>query len=130
METAYYVTHPAVGRTAVVYAPSTEKARTTFLDWLERNNLMRRADRQILRRNMVAQRLEDPNMPADVVLHYGYQDYSSSMRFPEPELISEEEQMEELEPTEPEPLTEPEPEPVAPKRMMPIQQVMLRGYME
>ncbi len=70
---AYYVTHPMMDKTAVVYAPSTEKARTTFLDWLERNGLMDRRQRQVLRRDMIAKRLEDPNIPVDVELNYGYE---------------------------------------------------------
>lgn len=68
---AYYVTHPYMDRTAVIYAPSTEKARTTFLDWLERNGLISRKSRQTYRRDMVAEKLEDPGVPSDIVLHYG-----------------------------------------------------------
>lgn len=71
---AYFVTHPYMDKTAVVHAPSTEKARTTFLDWLERNGLVNRRWRQSYRRDMVAERLEDPNVPADVELHYGYEE--------------------------------------------------------
>ena len=33
----YYVTHPNVDFSATVKAPSTDKARTTFLDYLERS---------------------------------------------------------------------------------------------
>ena len=76
MENTYYVTHPRIDKTAVVFAPSTEKARTTFLDWLERNNLIRRAQRHLFRRDMIAEGIEDPNVPADVILHYGYKDFS------------------------------------------------------
>jgi hypothetical protein len=78
IEIPYYVMHPSLGVTSVVYAPSTEKARTTFLDWLERKGYMNRSDRQQLRKNMVAKRLEDSNVQSDVVLHYGYQDTSSA----------------------------------------------------
>lgn len=72
---SYYVTHPNLGISAVVDAPATEKARTTFLDWLERTGQITRGDRQRWRRNMVAERLEDPGeVMADVELHYGYEE--------------------------------------------------------
>jgi hypothetical protein len=75
VENTYYVTHPNLGRSAVVHAPSTEKARTTFLDWLERNNHISRAERQRWRRNMVAERLEYPSeVGSDVELWYGYEE--------------------------------------------------------
>lgn len=135
---AYFVTHPYIDRTAVVYAPSTEKARTTFLDWLERNGLISRRSRQAYRRDMVAERLEDPGVPADVVLHYRYGEE------PQPEVIRLGEEMVEVpverreedygayeEPAGPYeepggwgPETEEEPEP----KRMPIQEVMLRGF--
>lgn len=69
---AYYVTHPYIKRIAVVHAPTTEKARTTFLDWLERGGLLPRARRQAYRRDMIAEKLEDPNVPSDVELYYEY----------------------------------------------------------
>ena len=78
---AYFVTHPMMDKTAVVHAPSTEKARTTFLDWLERNGLLQRSRRQAYRRDMVAEKLEDPSVPSDVVLNYGYGEE------PEPEVL-------------------------------------------
>jgi hypothetical protein len=62
-------------KSAVVHAPSTEKARTVFLDWLERNNLIPRADRHRWRRNMVAEKLEDPGeVESDIELWYGYEE--------------------------------------------------------
>ena len=163
METVYYVTHPMMDKSAVVYAPSTEKARTTFLDWLERNGLIRRADRQAFRNDMVAQRLDDPNIPADIELHYGYRDYTTPMRYPtttyeesetpQPQRPTREaidkaafdkamsvwdegkltpppeiprEDWSDIETSE-----EGEDEPMRPhRRGMPIQQVMLRGYVE
>ncbi len=134
---AYYVTHPAIDRTAVVYAPSTEKARTTFLDWLERNGLMQRRHRQALRRDMVAERLEDPGVPADVELHYGYAEMAIPqehrlggpeirevpVEFEEPEVREipirfEEPEVEEI------PIGFEEPE----VRKIPIQEVLLRGF--
>ena len=139
METAYFVMHPTLGVTGVVYAPTTEKARTTFLDWLERNNHIRRADRQAFRKNMGAQRLDDPNVPSDVVLHYGYEEGSSTrFRLPateeesrpvagkSPEVEEETRLLEEeetKEPYEPKELIE-TPRP----KLMPVQEVMLRGF--
>lgn len=86
----YYTTHPNLGISALVEAPTTEKARTTFLDYLERQNLIGRADRQYWRKNMVAERMEDPrDVSADIELHYGYQDggpqLPPSMMTPKPQ---------------------------------------------
>ena len=146
---AYFVTHPLMDKTAVVYAPSTEKARTTFLDWLERNGLMDRRKRQAFRRDMVAARLESPDIPADVELHYGYPEapqvgYRLGGEQPTREDLEQQEveealgktyepsfedytAMEEMghpvSPT-PQPAIEEEPKP----KRMPIQEVMLRGF--
>lgn len=69
----YFVAHPNMEIKAKVEAPSTEKARTTFLDYLERNGTIRRADRQYWRLNMVAEKLELPEDAfADLELFYGY----------------------------------------------------------
>jgi len=58
---------------ATVDAPTTEKARTTFLDYLERGGKIRRRDRQAWRKNMVAERLRDGNeVFSDVRLDYDY----------------------------------------------------------
>jgi len=71
----YWVTHPNLGISAKVDAPATDKARTVFLDWLERNGHIQRSDRQYWRRNMVAERMEYPeDVAADVELHYGYEE--------------------------------------------------------
>lgn len=71
----YYVTHPNLGVSAVVHAPATEKARTTFLDFMERQGRISRADRHYWRRNMVAERLEYPeDIQSDIELHYGYEE--------------------------------------------------------
>jgi len=62
-----------MGIRAVVYAPSTEKARTTFLDWLERTERIPRGDRHRWRRNMIAERLEYPEeVESDITLQYRY----------------------------------------------------------
>ena len=69
----YYVTHPNMDFSATVKAPSTDKARTTFLDYLERSNKAHRKDRQIIRRNTVADRIEFPEeVDTDVALSYNY----------------------------------------------------------
>lgn len=69
----YYVTHPNLDFSAKVDAPSTEKARTTFLDYLERNGVISRRRRQYVRENMVAEKLEHPEtVDADIELSYGY----------------------------------------------------------
>ena len=69
----YYVTHPNMDFSATVKAPSTDKARTTFLDYLERSNKAHRKDRQFIRRNTVADRIEFPEeVNADVALSYNY----------------------------------------------------------
>ena len=129
--TAYFVMHPYMDKTAVVYAPSTEKARTTFLDWLERNGLIQRRHRQAYRRDMVTKRLEDPNVPADVELHYGYAEVAipQEYRLGRPEIHEipirlEEPQVEEI----PIGFEEPEVEEIPRPRRMPIQEVMLRGF--
>ena len=71
----YYVTHPNMNFSATIEAPSTEKARTTYLDYLERQGMLSRSRRQELRKNMVADRIIDPGeVMADVTLSYGYQE--------------------------------------------------------
>jgi hypothetical protein len=68
----YYVTHPNIDISAKVTAPSTEKARTVFLDYLERVGKLRRSMRGRLRENMVAEKLQDPfGVEADMELAYG-----------------------------------------------------------
>ncbi len=135
--TVYFVTHPNMGVTSLVTAPSTEKARTTFLDWLERNDHIRRADRQYWRKNMIAERMEDPqNVTADVDLAYGYMDSGNyrvraseeHVQYPRREVPQRSFDTFEEEPeSEPEPELEPEPEP-EPKperKLSPIQKLAL-----
>lgn len=147
METAYFTMHPTLGITGVVYAPSTEKARTTFLDWLERNGHIKRTDRQAFRKNMGAQRLDDTNVPSDVVLHYGYAEGAPrSSRAIIEDMVKGDPKLEEdlaltdlitdinrsktLEGLEEEEEDEPGPEPIEPPgpKLMPVQQIMLRGF--
>lgn len=68
----YWVTHPNIDVSATVYAPSTEKARTVFLDYLERSSQISRPQRGPLRVDMVAEKIRDPYaITSDVELHYG-----------------------------------------------------------
>ena len=76
----YLTLHPNLSVTALVTAPTTEKARTTFLDYLERRGAIARADRSYWRRNMVAERMDNPeDVQADVELYYGYQEGGQTM---------------------------------------------------
>lgn len=71
MVRTYYVTHPNIEVSALVHAPSTEKARTLFLDFLEREGGISRAHRSRLREHTVAERMRDPaGVVADVELHH------------------------------------------------------------
>jgi len=71
----YYVTHPNLDLSATVSAPTTDKARTTFLDFMERTGRASRKVRQQLRRNLVAERISAPEeVNADVHLKYNYVD--------------------------------------------------------
>jgi len=68
----YWVTHPNIDLSATVHAPSTEKARTLFLDYLERSNRIGRAQRGPLRENMVAEKMSNSeDIMSDVELYYG-----------------------------------------------------------
>jgi len=138
----YYVTHPNMNFSATIEAPSTEKARTTYLDYLERQGMLSRSRRQELRRNMVADRVMDPGeVQADISLSYGYEE----TRFApvEREELQLGDRMVEI-PIEPrrEPVYEEEPEeylgpvereqpverPEEPRVFSPIQQISLGGY--
>jgi hypothetical protein len=71
----YYVTHPNLEISALVEAPTTDKARTTYLDWMERSSHIQRRDRQYWRRSMIAERLDYPeDVTVDIELNYGYED--------------------------------------------------------
>lgn len=73
MSNVYYVTHPSIPLTATVDSPTTEKARTTFLDFLERSGTINRRDRRQIRKGIIT-KLLDPNEPmaVDIALYYGY----------------------------------------------------------
>ena len=71
---SYSVSHPQLDITATVYAPSSEKARTTFLDYLERTGKVKRSQRQLLRRAMATKKLEEGSEGySDLELHYEYE---------------------------------------------------------
>ena len=119
----YYVTHPNIGVSATVYAPSTEKARTTFLDYLERSGRLSRAMRSSLRVNMVAEKMEDPGgVISDLELHYEYTGEPEKFVLPEREGFTEVPELPEV----PEvPVYEEEEGPVEEEVTMPIQKVAL-----
>jgi len=134
----YYVTHPSISLTALVKAPTTEKARTAFLDYLERSGMIARRSRQFYRENMIAERMnEDLPVRADIELSYGYVGSETDryydaepVRFPAyGESHYEEPQHEELGEggsNEEEPFAEPE----RGRRMSPIQQAATRGFIK
>ena len=70
----YYVTHPNIDFSATVRAPTTEKARTVFLDYLERQGAIGRTHRGYFREDMVAEKISSPeSVRSDIELDYGYQ---------------------------------------------------------
>ena len=79
----YYVTHPNIDISATVHgAPSTEKARTMFLDWLERRGRIRRSRRGYYREDMVAERMSgEGEITSDVDLYYGGEDRQPVVRY-------------------------------------------------
>ena len=71
---SYSVSHPQLDITATVYAPTSEKARTTFLDYLERTGKVRRSQRQLLRKSMATKKLEEGSEGySDLELYYEYE---------------------------------------------------------
>jgi len=75
MENSYLVVNPQVpGVTALVHAPSTEKGRTTFLDWLERTKGISRALRGQLRATTITKKIDGDSEGIDysIELDYGY----------------------------------------------------------
>ena len=134
----YYVTHPNLDFSAKVDASSTEKARTVFLDYLERSGAISRRQRQSVRRNMVAKRLERPEtVDADIELSYAYgAEEGPTYRLGEPtmERVFEGQPVTEGEPTEVQEYDEylgmgkPVGEEVGRPGMSPIAKAALRGY--
>jgi len=107
----YYVAHPNLEYSATVKAPSTDKARTTYLDFLERSGRASRKNRQQLRKNTIADRIEFPEeVDSDVTLYYDYTGSGNGEGNEEPIQVGyepreeprEEEYYEDEEPVEPE----------------------------
>jgi hypothetical protein len=68
----YYITHPDIPVKASVEAPTTEKARTVYLDYLERHRIVRRSQRQSLRPLMILKRMDSRDeILTDITLSYG-----------------------------------------------------------
>lgn len=71
----YFIEHSSIPLKASVDAPSTEKARTEYLDYLERNSIIPRSKRQLVRRGLILKRMKSSDeISTDVVLSYGYSD--------------------------------------------------------
>jgi len=80
----YYVSHPEFALKAKVDAPSTDKARTTYLDYMERTGVVPRTSRQEIRRGIATKRLGDPSeFLADIELDYGYGDIGQMGSIPQ-----------------------------------------------
>ncbi len=118
----YSVSHPQLELTATVEAPSSEKARTTFLDYLERTHKIGRKQRQLLRQAMATKRVTDGSEGySDLELHYEYE------KAPEEGML----QLGEPGPSIGEPTVEalPQGQPQAPvtRGLSPIQELALTG---
>ena len=69
----YFLMSPSLGATAIVEAPSTDKARTAFLDYLERTGAIPRTQRRSSRRSIATKRLTDSaGVIADIRIPYDY----------------------------------------------------------
>ncbi len=90
-ERGYLVVNPQIqGVTALVHAPSTEKARTTYLDWLERNKGVSRSLRGQLRATTITKKLDGEGSSVDytVELDYGYENPQSRIHsFPQETIV-------------------------------------------
>jgi len=131
----YYVKHPTLDLSATIDAPSTEKARTTYLDYLERGGNISRGSRQYYRRNLIADRVMDPSeVPADIHLSYGYQeDHVSPQSYSREELepVYRESEVEEIDLGREEMVEAPietGQEQRVPAGLSPIQQISLGRY--
>ena len=123
----YYVTHPNIGISATVDAPTTEKARTTLLDYLERTGRINRASRQHYRKNMVAEKLRDSReVFSDIDLEYDYIEESRPVYTEPKSPMYREERVESPSPSEFELIPEELPQSVGGSGS-PIQQLALSG---
>jgi len=73
----YYVASTELEKTAEVEAPSPRKARTTFLDYLERGDEIDRNQRQMLRETMLTKKVRAGSTGADVSLDYDMRERES-----------------------------------------------------
>jgi len=132
----YYVKHSELGKDALVHAPSTEKARTAFLDYLERNGMVSRKDRQSWRKGLITDRVEEGETSAEVELWYGYTPSSVRVEYPstpaepaiEPMSFEDEQEVSVSSPPTA-PVEAPPSPPSAPtRRMSPIAAAAMRGF--
>ncbi len=122
----YYVAHPNLEYSATVKAPSTDKARTTYLDFLERSGRASRKNRQQLRKNTIADRIEFPEeVDSDVTLYYDYTGSGNGEGNEEPIQVGYEPREEPVEEDYYEP-EEPEPE----QDTMPVEQMGMEQSIE
>lgn len=124
MNTTYYVQVPGTEfPTAEVEASSAKHARTAYLDYLSRNNLIGWGDRQSWRPKILAKRMQSGEIKTQVYLDYSAKtipEAEVSAPPTEQELVEEEEYYE----TEPAPVQPPVPptRPPAPPTAPPQQQ--------
>ncbi len=87
--TTYYVFKPGFEITAEVQASNTKHARTAFLDYLSRNNLVNWNERQGLRASLKAVRMDPSEYQTSVQLEYGLEE-PPSRELPTPGVFEEE----------------------------------------
>ena len=78
----YYVFHPSLGVTADVEAPDTRHARTVYLDYLARNDLIPWSQRLEYRKGVRAVRMSPGEIPTSVSLAYGESFSSEELTVP------------------------------------------------
>lgn len=70
----YFVASTELEQTAEVEAPTPRKARTTFLDYLERGDEIDRNQRQMIRETMATKKVRPGSTGADIRLDYDMRD--------------------------------------------------------
>lgn len=66
----YFTYHPEVGLQAQITAPTTRKARTTYLDYLYRNDLIPWRGRQEIKKSIIVDQITAGEVPVDLELTY------------------------------------------------------------
>lgn len=66
----YFAYHPEVGIQAQVTAPTTRKARTSYMDYLTRNELVPWRGRQEFRKSIILDQIDPGSTPVDVEINY------------------------------------------------------------